>query len=497
MNQNPNIPPAGRPPENLEPYALRWPAFFTLLAASFLNLLDVSIINVGIPSIQNNLLASDSQIQWVVEAYLVTYALGLLPFARLGDILGRRVLFLTGMILFILTSGLCGLAQTPEMLVFSRGLQGLSAALMSSQVMAIAQTMFPPKERPRAFPLFGLVGGLSGIAGPLVAGLLLHANFFALEWRLLFLINLPLGLLTLAAALKWVPRCPPHPGINLDIMGVALATATILCLVYPLIEGRVAGWPTWIFLLLIASAPLLMSFAWWEKLRSAEGASTLIPLHIMSNHDFLLGSGALLVFFSALQGFFLVFALFLQQGLGFSPLQTGLSIVPFPVGIVLATFVGARFVNLKVKILAGSLALIATFLTLGALTNFMTESLGPINFTLPLLVGGLGSGLCISSLLQAVMRTMPLKDAGAGSGTVQVVQQVGASIGIAIISMMYFSSTADTQSVAAYKTAFSHTIVYQLCAYLLVGAAALVMKFEQPTQGFRAMPSRAEAREPT
>ncbi|MBI3777140.1 MAG: MFS transporter [Gammaproteobacteria bacterium] len=474
----------GRPAEPLGTYEYRWPALFTLLAASFMNLLDTSIITVGLPTLQENLHANEKQIQWVVEVYILVYALGLLPLARFGDIVGRKVMFLVGIVFFIATSALCGVVLSAEMLVLARGLQGLAAAMMSSQVIAIAQTMFSPKERPHAFPLFGVVAGVSGIAGPILSGLLLHANFFDLGWRQLFLINIPMGVLTYLAASAWVPRCPPHPGLKNDWLGISLASVAIFSLVYPLVEGRVLGWPIWTLLSMFACVPLLAAFVWWESVLARKGGSTLLPIQLMSNHDYLLGAGAVLVFFSALQGFFLVFALFLQMGLGFTPLQSGLSVAPFPIGILLATVVSGQIRNLKLKIIAGSLLLVASFLVLGAIVIHGSAGLGTMDFSLPLLVGGVGSGMCISSLFQTIMLTVPLKDAGAGSGAMQVFQQVGACIGIALVSVIFYSGIGSQytgyQTESMFKIAFLHTIAYELFAYLLVGAAALKLKFELP-----------------
>jgi MFS family permease len=354
-------------------YARRWPALFVLLAAWFMNLLDVSIMNVALPSLQNGLHASDSAIQWVLEIYILTYALCLLPFGRLGDIVGRKGMFAAGVGVFTTASVFCGAAPSVEALIAARGLQGLGAAMMSPQVMAIAQTMFPPKDRARAFPLFGLTAGLAAISGPLASGLLLHANFFGLGWRLIFLVNLPIGLLTIAAALAIVPRSPKHEGLRNDWLGIGLAAAAILCLIFPLVEGRTHEWPLWCFVAIAAFAPLLAAFVAWERFQAKSGGSALLPIYLMSNRDYLIGAGAILVYCSALQGFFVVFAIFLQGGLQFTPLQAGLATAPFPVGVLAATIVSGRIASLKAKIMGGALLLVGAF---GALP-FIVDRGGP------------------------------------------------------------------------------------------------------------------------
>jgi MFS family permease len=469
----------------VEPYPRRWAALYVLLAAMFINMLDITIVNIGLPDMQRSLQATDQQLQWVMELYIITFALSLLPFARFGDIVGRKRMFLAGLASFTLTSGLCGAAQTASLLILARAAQGISAAMMASQIMAIAQTMFAPRERGRVFPLFAIVGGLSGIAGPLVSGLLLHANYFDLGWRSLFLINLPFGMVALVAAQVLVPPCPAHGGLRNDWLGMTLAALIVVALLYPLIEGRVHGWPAWSFVTLLAVVPMVSAFVAWERRRARREESALIPAYLLANRDYVAGCAAIMVFFSALQGFFFVFALYLQQGIGFSPLQTGLATVPFPIGIMLASVIGARIVPLKPKVVGGALVLTATFLITAVMIRMLpAKELGTLAFSLPMLAGGLASGLCIGSLFQGVMRTVPLKDAGAGSGMSQVIQQIGTGVGIALVSAIFFSGISAPHLAAgreaAYASAFTHTLIYMVVAYAVVAALGLRINFPPP-----------------
>lgn len=470
----------GPPPQR------RLAAMAVLLAVNFMILLDVSIVNVALPDLQSRLGANDRQLEWVVEAYVLAYALCLLPFGRLGDIVGRRLLFVAGIVGFGLTSLACGLAPDIGTLILARAAQGVSSAMMSPQVMAIAATLFAPHERARTFSLFGLVAGISGVAGPLASGLLLHANFFQLGWRQIFLINVPLVLGILGATFAFVPRLPPHPGLRNDVVGIGLSAVAIFALVYPLVEGRAYGWPAWTFGFIVAALALLAAFIAWEYRQSKRGASALLPVSLLSHRDFVVGVVALLVFFSALQGFFLVYAVFLQQGLGFTPLQAGLSTAPFPVGLLVATLLGARVPNLRPKIVTGASLLAAVFATLGLIVYQAGDALvSPLHFLLPLFIGGAGTGLVISSLFQAVMRTVPLKDAGAGSGAAQVFQQVGAAVGIALVSALFYTqvATATARPDLGFRQGFLHAIVYEVAACLLVAALAFVMKLKAPLHG--------------
>ncbi|WP_375744305.1 MFS transporter [Corallococcus interemptor] len=497
---NPINATAGAGPGSTQvPYAKRWPALFVLLAAWFMNLLDVSIMNVALPSLQAGLQASDSAIQWVLEIYILTYALCLLPFGRLGDIVGRKGMFATGVGVFTAASVLCGAAPSADALIAARGLQGLGAAMMSPQVMAIAQTMFPPKDRARAFPLFGLTAGLAAISGPLASGLLLHANFFDLGWRLIFLVNLPIGLLTIAAALVLVPRSPQHEGLRNDWLGIGLAGAAILCLIFPLVEGRTHGWPLWCFLAMAAFAPLLVAFVAWQRFLAKRGGSALLPVYLMSNRDYLIGAGAILVYCAALQGFFVIFAIFLQVGLQFTPLQAGLATAPFPVGVLAATIVSGRIASLKAKILGGALLLMGAFGALPLIVENGGGHVGSQGFAVPLFLGGLGAGMCIASLFQTVMRTVPLKDAGSGSGAVQVIQQVGGALGVALVSAIFFSQVGPRESLGshvqdAFRRSFNHTSLFFVGAFLVVAASALALKIAGPGAAFIPAPAPQEPR---
>jgi len=244
----------------------RWLALAVLLIASFMNLIDVTIVNVAIPSMQKNLGADASQIEWVIAAYVLAFALGLLPFGRLGDIVGRTRMFLLGVTAFSAASALCGFAPSIEWLIFARVLQGLAGAVMTPQVLAIATVTFPPEERGQSYSLFGLAAGLAAVTGPIAGALLIQADFFGLDWRPIFLVNVPVGIL--AVVLGWfiIPRPPGHPDLKNDYVGIVLFAASMVALVYPLIEGRSYNWAPWTWGLMVLAAVLLVSFILWASL---------------------------------------------------------------------------------------------------------------------------------------------------------------------------------------------------------------------------------------
>ena len=431
--------------ETTDPYPRRWLALATLLLAGFMNLIDITVVNVALPRLQVSLGATSTDIEWVVAAYVLAFALGLLPFGRLGDVIGRKRMFLIGIALFTLFSALCGLAPSIGTLIGARVLQGLAGAMMMPQVLAITQVMFPPHERGFAFSLFGLSAGLASVAGPLAGGLLIGADLFGLDWRPIFLVNIPVGLIAVIAGRALVPALPPHPGLTVDFGGVAIAGLSILLLVFPLIEGHSYGWPAWAFAMMAAGLVGAVIFYFYEKRRDAAGKSELLPVSLMANGNFVIGTAMATTFFSGVAGFFLVLAVFLQTGFGLSPLQSGLTTVPFPLGVLIASLVSGRLGSRwpRERIAAGAVLLIAGMAALRFVVGGVGDSVDHWSFALPLFLSGLGMGGAVAPLFQTVLSTVPPRDTGSGSGALQSFQQIGSALGIAVTGQIFFSSLRD------------------------------------------------------
>ena len=427
-----------------EPYPQRWLALAVLLSAGFMNLVDISIVNVALPRMQVSMSATSTEIEWVVAAYVLAFALGLLPFGRLGDRIGRKRMFLLGVTGFTLCSLLCGLAPDMTSLIVARALQGLAGAMMMPQVLAIVQTMFPPYERAFAFSLFGTAAGLASVAGPLSGGLLIHAALFGLDWRPVFLVNLPIGLAAVLAAWWIVPPSRRNPEIRNDWGGMAIAAASILLTVFPLIEGHAYGWPRWAFLMIGAALIGFALFYLYERRQARHGKSQLLPVALLANGNFLLGSAMTVILFSGVSGFFLVLAVFLQSGFGFSPLQSGVTTVPFPLGVLIASFVSGRFglAYARPRIAAGALCLVAGMASLFVIVARLGDGLSHWQLAAPLMLCGFGLGCAISPMFQTVLASVPHRDAGSGSGALQSFQQIGSALGIAIMGQIFFSSLA-------------------------------------------------------
>lgn len=420
----------------------RWIAMIALLVAGFMNLIDVTIVNVALPSMQTAFGATDSQIEWVVAIYILTFALFLLPAGRLGDVIGRRVMFISGVIVFTLGSAACGMAPTMDALVVSRVLQGIGGAMMTPQTLAIVPVIFPPRERGMAFALFGLSAGLASVTGPVLGGFLIGANLWGLDWRPIFLVNLPVGVIAVLAAMRYVPKIPGHAGLKLDFAGIALAGAALLMVLFPLIEGRQLGWPAWCFALMAGALVMAGLFLWWERRQAGRDAAQLLPVSLLANRDYLVGSGLVMLIFGGVPGFFLVLAIFLQVGNGLTPLQSGLTTMPFSVGVLLASLAAGRLSIRwpRERIMIGALCLAGGMIGLRFALPDAGEPFSQGALMLPLVVAGIGLGTAISPLFQTVLANVHGRDTGSASGALQAFQQVGGALGLAIMGELFFST---------------------------------------------------------
>ncbi|MDP3897959.1 MAG: MFS transporter [Mesorhizobium sp.] len=475
--------PARSPDHEFHPE--RWIALAALLFAGFMNLIDVTIVNVALPSLQANLGATSTQIEWVVAAYILAFALGLLPFGRLGDRVGRKRIFLLGVAGFTLFSALCGLAPTIGTLIVARVLQGLAGAMMMPQVLAIVQVAFPPNERGLAFSLFGLTAGLASVTGPLAGGLLIEADLGGLDWRPIFLVNIPIGIAVILGGRRYVPALAGNPALRNDWGGMLIAAVSIFLLVFPLIEGRTYGWPLWAFASIAASAAGFAAFYVYEASRARRGLSEILPVALLRNGNFVVGVLLTTIFFSGVAGFFMVLAVFLQSGFGFTPLESGLTTVPFPLGVLIASVLSGRANGRwpKQRLVLGSLVLVAGMLALQVVVSGVHDEVDHWLFVAPLLACGFGMGVGISSLFQTVLAGVPARDAGSGSGALQSFQQIGAGVGVALCGQIFFSTVATELAGGAaqhpsFVAGMQNALIYEAAAFLL--AALLVVFLKAP-----------------
>jgi MFS family permease len=408
-----------------------------LMAATFIFVLDFFIVNVAVPATQADLHASDGQIQLVLAGYAIALASGLIAGGRLGDLIGRRRALMLGLALFTLASAVCGAAGTPEVLIAGRIAQGLGAALFSPQILAIIGVTYHGEERAQAITLYGLVLGLGAVSGQLIGGLLIHFDVLGLGWRSCYLVNLPIG----AAALVLAPRVIAEsrgPRRRLDAGGAALVAAALVAIVLPLVEGRREGWPLWTWLTLAAAVPLLGAFAARQRRLAASGGAPLVPPGLFAHRAFTVGLASSIVFYAGMASFFLVLAVYLQQGRGLDALGSGLTFTPLAVGYLAASIVaprlGRRALTLGGPVRALGLAgLAATVEAIG--TGGHTLVLVPA-----LLVDGVGMGLLTAPLVGTVLAGMEARDAGAATGVLSTAQQVGNTLGVAAVGAVFYAA---------------------------------------------------------
>ena len=487
-------PDAANPAPPPDPVPGRWLATATLLIATFMNVIDVTIVNVALPGLQRSLQASDSAIEWVVAAYILSFALFLMPFGRLGDVIGRRFIFMLGVTVFTLASLLCGMAPSIGWLVAARVLQGLGGAMMAPQTLAIIPALFPPAQRGLALSLFGVAAGLGSVSGPIVGGLLIAGNPLGLAWRSVFLVNVPIGILALIGSLRYLPRLPRSPGLRNDFVGIGIAVVTLLLVVIPLIEGRPQGWPAWCLVMLGLALPAALVFFAWESHRDRRGAAQLLPVGMMKNRNFVTGVLAGAALFSGIPPLWLVMAVFLQNGHGFTALQSGLTTAPFPCGVLLGSLVsgrlGIRWTRQRMAL--GALCLSAAMLGIGHVANLPAEGFHGLGFAWPLALGGLGLGLTIAPLFQTVLAAAGTRDTGSASGTLQAFQQIGGALGIAVMGDLFFARLDHAVGVpqnADYAAALNHALWYSTVSFALVAVLALLLP--APTPDARPHPLRS------
>lgn len=476
----------------------RWLAMGFLLLASFMNLLDVTIVNVALPAMQTNLGATSSQIEWVSAAYVLAFAVCLLPFGRLGDIVGRKKMFIIGVSGFTIGSALCGIAPSIETLIVARVLQGIAGAAMTPQVLAIVQVIFPPQEKGGAFALFGLTAGLASVAGPLVGGALISADLWSLDWRPIFLVNIPFGILAAVAGGLFITHTPANKALKNDFLGMGIFGLAIVLMVFPLVEGRVYGWAWWTFAMMIASIVVAYGFYNWQQYRDRNGHSQLLAVGLLRNRNFLIGTGMTMIFFSGVPGLFLVLAIFLQSGFGLSPLESGLTTMPFPLGVLIASAIsgrlGTRFLSQRVA--AGSILLAIGMLYLHFVFGAVGDSIDHWQFVPPLLVAGIGLGVGIAGLFQTILTGVPPRDAGSASGALQAFQQVGSALGIALVGHIFFSTLETarewgaTSQHDAFVGAAANATYYEIAVFVIVALMVPLLKAapRQAGQGATAEP---------
>jgi EmrB/QacA subfamily drug resistance transporter len=449
---------------------LRWWVVAVVLAANVMDLMDATIVNVAGPSIRSALGGSTSTLLWLSAGYTLAFAVFLITGARLGDMYGRRRLFLIGSAGFTLMSAACAAAPSPSVLIVFRVLQGAFGALMIPQGFGMLKECFAEDEMGKVFGAFGPMMGLSMVAAPILAGALVEANLWGIGWRLVFLINVPIGIAAFAGAVRVLPRTVAHPGIRLDVGGMVLVGLALTAILYPLIQGRTDGWPAWTFALLGAGVVLLGAFALWERRNSGD---PLIEPGLLANRTYTSGILVALAFFGAFGGLLLCVSLFAQLGEHFSPIHAGLTLIAMVVGMIAGMVAGTALVGrLGRHLLHVGVAVVAAGTVVLALTVTGAHTASTLDLAPGLFLIGLGAGASMGQLFDFILAGVGMDEIGSASGVLEAVQQLSSAIGVAALGTIFFSAFAGHLP--------THALAITAWACLVPVALAFLLVFRLP-----------------
>jgi EmrB/QacA subfamily drug resistance transporter len=448
----------------------RWFALPVLLTGAFLPILDFNVVNLALPAIRRDLDATASEVQFVISAYAATYAVFLITGGRLGDLFGRRRMFLLGVAGFTIASVLCGIAWSPAILIAGRILQGLTATAMAPQVLASIRVLFPEAEQGRALGFYGATFGLANICGQVLGGVLVSAQPFGLAWQAIFLINVPIGVLAFTGGALFLSESHAPRAQRLDVGGIALLSLTLALLIYPLIQGRETGWPAWIVAMLLASPLTLAAFVRFEAGLSARGGDPLVALHLLRNTGFTIGIVIALAFYM-LSSFYLTFAVYLQSGLHYSPLMAGLATLPFAMGYFVSSLASSyvmRRLGVRALTLGFALQIAGFGVVMLAVSGFL-----PGTLEAGLVCAGIGFGIVMPSVIKAVIGAIDQRHAGLASGIMISTFQIGAALGVAVIGGVFYSALGTSPDPDAYGQAFMLALACNVVLLALGGALSL------------------------
>jgi EmrB/QacA subfamily drug resistance transporter len=453
-------------------------ALVSLFMASFMELLDATIVNVALPDIEKALGAHNAQLQWMVASYTLALAIGLITGSRLGDIYGRKKVFIIGLVVFTVASVLCGMAMNPEMLIASRALQGFASAAMIPQVLSSLQVMYKPSERAGAMAGFSALAGVAAVSGPILGAILTDANIFGWGWRTIFFVNVPVGIFAVICAVKYVPESVAPVRHKLDLSGVVVLAVGMLAVLYPLTMGREENWPLWTFLMLGFGVLVLVGFVLLQWREEKNGGEPLVAVSLFKSRPFAAGIAMMFLFFIPMNGFFLIQTLFLQLGLQYPILKAGLTMIPFsimvPVLAGLSAVVLAKKIG-RVVLQLGPLVIAAGFVVLIFTVQSVGGTVTPWHLIAGLALSGAGFGMVVAPVGIFVLSEVPVKFAGSASGLFNTTSQLSGALGVAIVGTIFFNgletSTGHSQS-AVFIDGFTSTMWLMAGGMVLAAVAA-------------------------
>jgi EmrB/QacA subfamily drug resistance transporter len=470
---------AGRPAGAPTAYPRRWIAAVVMIVGALMDMIDVTIVNVALPTIRRDLHASATQLEWVVSGYMLAFAAALIIAGNLGDRFGRKRVFLAGVAAFGLASLAAGISGSGAELIAARVVQGTAAAAMAPQVLATFRAVFAGAERGKAFGIYGAMLGLASAVGLLLGGVLTDANLFGWSWRSVFFVNVPVAACALIAGVRLVPETRDPGARRPDAPGAVLLAGSLVAIVYPLLEGRQYGWPAWTWMLLAAGLAGLGLLGMIEARRAARAngrndpPAPLLRAGLFRVPAFAAGLGVQLAFSAGLQGFFLAFALWLQAGEHFSPLKAGVTAVAFSVGsFVLAPFAAPLAQRHGRRVLAlGGAAMVAGIAGEALAAPHIGVNGSPWPVVPGLVVAGAGLALLVIPLVNVVLAAVPVEVAGGASGLFSTGQQLGGALGVALLGTVFFGYLNRH----SFEASIVHTAPYAMGAFALCAILSLLL----------------------
>jgi EmrB/QacA subfamily drug resistance transporter len=463
-------PQAAGPAPALSPLAL-----LTVLLGVLLPIVDFFIVNVALPTMAGDLKASSATLELVVSGYATTYAVFLVIGGRIGDAAGRRRVFIAGIAAFTLASLLCGLAPSAGWLVAARILQGAAASLVVPQTLATIQATGDAMSRARALGWYGATAGIAAVAGQALGGLLVSADIAGSQWRPIFLVNVPIGLVAMVMAFRYVPETRAQRVARPDLPGAALLAGAVVSLLIPLTEGRAVHWPWWSWVLLASTPAWVVGFAWVERRREQDGRDPLVPPSLLRHRSMRRGLLLAAPFFAGFGAFMFVYALTVQGALGYSAVKAGLTLTPMAVAFLVASLQIARLVvrwGRTVITVGGLIQLIGLLLLISTLEQTWPHT-SPWALLPSLTVMGFGQGLTMPSLIRVVLSEVPIESAGAGGGVFTTMQQLSLAIGVASLGTLYLSLSAASHLGPLHATELVVAVQSAIAVVTVVGSRLL------------------------
>jgi EmrB/QacA subfamily drug resistance transporter len=433
----------------------RWLILGIVLAAEIMDLLDSTIVNVAGPSLKEKLHATPSALQWVIGGYTLALVAGLVLGGRLADRYSRRNIFLIGLTAFTISSLLCAIAPNIHSLIAFRLIQGMAGALVLPHVIGFIRDVFPPEEIGSAFAIFGPVFGLGGILGPVIGGFIIDGNIASTGWRAVFLVNIPIGIINIALAWKYLPKRASDHTIKIDLLGALLIVASSGLLLLPLIQGQEAGWPAWTFISLAAALIGFALFTLQQRWVLSRKKTPLVDPNIFKSVTYNLGLTGIFTFFAGFTGVYLIITLFLQIGERYSARGAGIANIAIALGTaiggalsgaVLAEKFGTRVLQLGALAQIAGAALLFAALPNMASFNFWHIAPG-------MLVSGFGTGLVVAALFDAILLAIKDELVGSASGVLSAVQSFGSAVGVAIFGTLFFNQVGKGRIDAGFRNA--------------------------------------------